>query len=519
MFLLGSATAAAAATAAIGLQFPWRRILPQNAPEARRRTMADVDFDTTYDVCIIGSGPAGAALGRDLVNQGLRTIILESGFDMLNGDPDPRLANLDVYRSVGPVDYPVASTRVRSLGGTSNMWTGRCSRLHPIDFARNAYTPADAAWPITYTDLEPYYDRAEETLRVRGSRLTEYHAPRQQRLPLRSRHDYSGLRALMRTVGITVDEAPTSTSRWVAGPVRAVVDILPDFTASDRATLVTGVTATQLLANEDGAIRGVEIQNLDREKQVVRARTYVVACGGIESARLLLLSRSDAFPHGIGNHYDRVGRYFTEHFHVQYLGTIPNIPHRNQYARTHQFYDQFKREGLGSAILTFAWRNRERDNLQIAASLEMFPTPQQRIMLAPDRLDYFGNPGVDVWLDYTEKDRETAARTRAVIQQIYADLGASELRAVADSGHNWGHHHIGTCPMGADPATSVVDANLRVHDSPNLYILSSATFVTSGPGHPTLAIIALAHRLAEHLTETASGFQQMSLRSSKMGRV
>lgn len=506
-FLLATASLAAA-TAAIGSQawaFP-----PTHGDEAAAQSVDSsqinvTEADVPYDVCIIGSGPAGSVLGRDLVNQGLRTVILESGIALQNEEYDPRLPSLDVYRSIGPVDYPLASTRLRGLGGTSTLWTGRCSRMHPLDFEpypHNAYTPADAPWPISYADLEPYYDRAEETLHVRGAPLSEYHAPRQKSLPIRSRYDYSPLQALMMPIGITLDEPPTSTGQHQAGPVRAALDIMPGFLASPQATLRTGLTATKLLTDFDGRITGVVVQNLERETETIRAHKYVIACGGVESARLLLLSRSEAFPNGIGNNNDLVGRYFMEHFHQNFRGTIPNQTTTSKFARTHQFYDQLKLEGLGSIILTFAWRNRKEHNLEIAASVEMLPVPQNRITLSEENVDYFGNPGVDLWLEHPAKDVETAERVRKVVREIYADLGGKDVYELAATGHDWGHHHIGTCRMGNDPATSVVDAHLRVHESPNLYVLSSAVFVTGGPGHPTVAITALAHRLAEHLVAT-----------------
>jgi choline dehydrogenase-like flavoprotein len=441
-------------------------------------------------------------LGRDLVNRGLRTVIVESGIDLENEEYDPRLPSLDVYRSIGPVDYPLAETRVRGLGGTSALWTGRSSRMHPLDFEPNAYTPENARWPILYDDIQPYYYRAEQTLRVQGRPLSDYHAPRENPLPISSRYDFSPLQALMQTVGVTVDDRPTATGRYGHGPTRVARDFMPDFAQSPHATLRTGLTATELVADTNGRITGVVVQNLERETEMIQAHRYVIACGGVESARLLLLSRSASFPNGIGNGNDLVGRHFMEHFHQKFEATIPNQTTATLYARTHQFYDQFKLDGLGSVIVTFNWRARKKKNMLIAASVEMYPLPQNRVMLSEETVDYFGNPGVDLWLEHSPKDLETEERVRTVVHEMYAGLGAKEVQEWPRDGNDWGHHHIGTCRMGNDPTTSVVDANLRVHESPNLYVLSSAVFTTGGPGHPTLATVALAHRLAEHLVAT-----------------
>ena len=105
---------------------------------------------------------------NSLVKHGIKTVILESGPDPRGKSIDPRFQQLDSYRSSGPIEYPVVSSRFRGVGGTSWLWGGMCPRLHPIDFEKNSYTPPGASWPISYEDLQPYYEQAEQALRVRG---------------------------------------------------------------------------------------------------------------------------------------------------------------------------------------------------------------------------------------------------------------------------------------------------------------------------------------------------------------
>lgn len=109
----------------------------------------DIDENTTFDVCILGSGFAASVLGNSLVKHGLKTIILESGPDPRKKSIDLRFQQLEVFLSSGPIEYPVASTRFRGVGGTSWLWGGNCTRLHPTDFEKSAYTPPGASWPIT----------------------------------------------------------------------------------------------------------------------------------------------------------------------------------------------------------------------------------------------------------------------------------------------------------------------------------------------------------------------------------
>jgi choline dehydrogenase-like flavoprotein len=504
----------------------------RGSPKQIAGNLNAIDSRTLFDICIIGSGPAGAVLGQELIEHGFRTVILESGEDLSGDSFDARIRELEVYRNSGELQYPVASTRVRGLGGTSNVWTGRCVRLHPLDFDKNTYTPRGAAWPVTYAELEPYYERAEKTLRVRGGAPSKYYPPRRTAL-LASDVDISGLQSMMREVGVEVEDSATSTvssrgqllsligvGKQREGPLRVARDVLPDFSASTQAILVTGVTVTKLVPDQRARIVGAEVHNLDGDVRIVRARVYVVACGAIESARLLLLSTSKEFPNGIGNGHDLVGRFFMEHPNINFSGKLRRRLNTRmpsyELARSYQFYKEFKREGLGSVLFVFSHRMRQAE-LRIGATVEMRPSDSNRVTLASDARDYFRNPAANLSLSFTEHDRRTLDRARSLIRKIYADLGAEEIQEAKIS---WSHHHMGTCRMGDDPTTSIVDRNLRVHDSPNLYVAGSAAFVTSGASQPTLTLTALSHRLGDHLIARLekNDFRTTELRELKIGR-
>jgi glucose dehydrogenase len=137
-------------------------------------SLAPLAPPTSYDVCIIGSGPAGTLLGTTLAGHGVRTLILESGRGLVAWLTDQRLRSLADYEYTGDTNYPLALTTSRILGGNSNFWTGRCERLHPSDFENHPYTPPENPWPIGYADLDPYYDVAERLLRVRGGVRTRF---------------------------------------------------------------------------------------------------------------------------------------------------------------------------------------------------------------------------------------------------------------------------------------------------------------------------------------------------------
>ena len=191
-----------------------------------------------------------------------------------------------------------------------------------------------------------------------------------------------------------------------------------------------------------------------------------------------------------------------EHVKITFHGQIPHRDFSGS-GRSHQFYEPFKLEGFGSVILGFAaQRVGGQKGLRISADIEMAPSETNRVTLAHDLKDPFGNPGVNLSLSLTEQDIKTTDQVRALILRIYTDLGAQEVVQTVEDGNTitWLYHHMGSCRMGDDPTTSVTDRHLRVHSSPNLYVSGSAVFVTSGASNPTLTITALSHRLADHLT-------------------
>ncbi len=478
----------------------YHRLLRRLRPDVRSVTLADLKPDAEFDVCIVGSGPAGTTLGLELIERGLRTIVLESGgaWDSERGGTG---ADLDRYRTVGPQVYPLGGSRLRAVGGTSALWTGRASRFHPSDFdPSNPYLPDGARWPLTYAEMEPYYIRAEETLRVRGGGNSPHRAPRSR--PLAGGLDLKPeLVDLLERMELIAEPPPTSSSRWGEGPWRAHVDGLPDLTQSERADLVTRATATRIEVDGGNTVSGLVVRDPDGTVRTVRAAHYVVACGGAESARLLLLSRSPSFPRGIGNHGDQVGRNFMEHPLIELVGTVPDAAgdRWGAAATSHQFYDALKREALGGMDLTIYLKPTEERNLVLRGALEMEPSSRNRVSLSTSSRDVFDDPGADLHLEWTHKDLATWERVRGILSDLLHRAGA---RGIEESAIKWSHHHMGTTRMGPDPSRDVLDPHLRVHGVENLYVLSSSSFVTSGGSHPTVFIVALAHRLADHLTRS-----------------
>jgi choline dehydrogenase-like flavoprotein len=488
-----------------------------------------LDSSEPFDVCIIGSGPAGTTLGTELVKKGVRTLILESGGSVLRWVVDSRLKKLAAYQVTGNSDYPLKHSRARAVGGTSNFWTGRCTRFHPSDFEAHPYTPPENPWPVSYRELDAYYERAEASLRVRGGAPSEFAPRRSHPLPLKPRNNISGLKSIAEKAGIVLDDSPTATPTKSIRFFRVQKEILPPFIDSDSGTLISGVDVTRLVTNASREVSGAEITLPDGTKKTARAKLFIVACGGIESPRLLLFSRSEGFPNGIGNANDLVGRFFNEHPAVNFYASINHtrstIMPSNNIGRSHQYYEEFRKQGLGSALFVFrqAWLlphhnmplklanipknlkailgRLKKATLYIGATIEMKLSNANRVVMSKEQSDCFGNPIAHLQFNFTDEDLKTLDLCRQYIRRFYEQIGATDVQEAPIS---WSRHHQGTCRMGDNPMASVVDCNLRVHEVPNLYVCGSEVFVTGGAMQPCLTITALAHRLADHLVDVLS---------------
>jgi choline dehydrogenase-like flavoprotein len=287
---------------------------------------------------------------------------------------------------------------------------------------------------------------------------------------------------------------------------------------------VCSATVTSIVTDEAGRVSAIRLQSPAGGVRLARATHYVVACGGIESARLLLLSRGPRFPRGLGNDTDMVGRYFTEHVtSVRAYGNVGGLwdpRSRHERAVSDDYYVEAKQAGFGGLRLTFVstraaidpqwrhpWESLERGvralrvlELRLSIDQEMEPVADNQVALDNGVRDLFGNPGAALSLRATERDRATARHAEQLIAGLMRELGAEDVR-LTTSVVGWNHHHMGTCRMGDDPRTSVVDRDLRVHACENLYVAGSAPFVTTGASNPTLTIVALSLRLADHLAE------------------
>jgi choline dehydrogenase-like flavoprotein len=264
------------------------------------------------DICIIGAGAAGITIALEFIKTTRKIILLESG----GFEYDQATQLLTKGYNIGLSYFPLSTCHLRFLGGTTGHWFGFCSTLDPIDFEERVWVP-NSGWPFTRKDMDPYYEKAHPICDLGPYNYDlaywEKQNPAFQHLPF--------------------DKTKVRTKMWQKSPPtrfgtkyrKAILD-------ASNVHLYTFANVTNIDLNESGRnVTGLEVKTLDGKQHRVRAKQYVLACGGIDNAQVLLCSNS-VTKNGVGNQNDLVGRFFLEHPHVDSADMIlAGTPHMYLY--------------------------------------------------------------------------------------------------------------------------------------------------------------------------------------------
>ena len=298
------------------------------------------------DLCIVGAGAAGISIALEWIGSSRTVVLLEGGGFAYEQKMQ------DLYRgtNAGLPYYPLDAARLHYFGGTTGHWAGFCSTLDPLDFEERSWVP-DSGWPIARAELDPFYARAHRVLELGPY---EYEAAQWQRRD-----------AAM--VPLPLDPAVAWTKIWqFSPPTRFGAKYRDAITSAPNVRLYTHANVCELRANESvTAVDGLRARTLEGKEHRVRARQYVLACGTIQNARLLLASNARAAA-GLGNAHDLVGRYFMEHLEMpsgQLLLTARRPPSMSMYS-----FEFGKTKARGELALT-AVRQRAHGLLNATVSL------------------------------------------------------------------------------------------------------------------------------------------------------
>jgi len=529
------------------------------------------------DACVVGAGPAGALVAHDLARSGHDVTVLEAGPRF---DPEERLERMersirphyappdvwemggdrDAFTATGELYYPLTAARVKGVGGSSLHWQGMVMRLHEADFERHARDGYGADWPIDYEELRPYYARAERRLGVAGASDNPFAPPREEPHPLPAfppSYSDSLFASACERLGVTTHSVPNARNSEAFdgrsacvgyGTCQPVCPSGAKWSAdhevrkaeAEGARVIDRAAVQRLVTGErDDRVTAAVYATPDGVEHRQEARQFVLAAGGVETPRLLLLSASPEHPDGLANASGLVGRYFTEHLFAGAGGRLDEPTRQNHVGfnttGSHQFYDDPgggtdggvpAEDGDLSAIklefLNYAgpspvemalsgdeWGNELLSRLRegygthvaMGALVEQTPRRENRVALDRSRTDDHGNPVPDVQWSLDGRTRRTLARANEIQHAVLGELGADVEWTVGPENTGPAYHHMGTTRMGSDPDESVVGPRLRTHDVTNLSIASSSVFPTGGAMNPTLTIASLALKCAEHVEE------------------
>ncbi|MBI2994068.1 MAG: GMC family oxidoreductase [Gammaproteobacteria bacterium] len=270
------------------------------------------------DVCVIGAGAAGITVARAFLNTPHDVCLLESG----GNDYEERVQSLYEGRNLGMPYYDLVESRLRLFGGTTAIWGGRCAPLDAIDFEKREWVP-HSGWPFDRAHLDPWYERAHALL---GLGACEY----DERV-WRSLGDAPP--------GFDPEVLRNDFWRFDLSRDRFTLNHCRDLANAANVRIVLHANAVRIQAGADARnVEHVDVASLQGRRAKVRARLYVLACGGIENPRLLLAS-NNVETQGIGNGHDRVGRFFMEHPHGR-AGRINSD-------RPHELWSLFRRRPAG----------------------------------------------------------------------------------------------------------------------------------------------------------------------------
>jgi choline dehydrogenase-like flavoprotein len=452
----------------------------------------------------------------------------------------------------------------RCIGGGTVHFTGNYWRFHEIDFVeRSRCGPVAgtglADWPITYADLEPYYTKAEWELGVSGAAASNpFEPPHSKPYPLPP--------VAVKSSGVLLEQGAKKLG-WHAYPAPLAIlsrpyrgraacahcgfceafgcewgaksstlaTVIPMAEESGRCEIRANSYVRMISTAKSGRVDGVVYFDVKKQEHFQKAKAVVVCCNGAETPRLLLMSKSNLFPQGLANSSGLVGKYFMVDLGSLCLGTFEQPLSEYKSVRVtrvvQDFYDSDPKRGFyggggmdarfefypisfalnGLSPETPAWgagfKRALRENfnrtMHVFTHTTCLPLETNSITLDSEVQDAWGLPALRVTYKSHADDFATMNFFRDRSMELLEAAGAVEKWALPIGDTTAAGHLLGTCRMGNDPKSSVVDKYNRAHDVPNLFIVDGSSFVTSGRNQPTCTIQALAYRAADHMIRKA----------------
>jgi choline dehydrogenase-like flavoprotein len=537
--------------------------------------------DKHVDAVVIGAGAGGGVVAKELATNGIQVVLFERGaWARYDDQPNDELTSMrgPMTRPMGPdlnknprvritgqgedmkaVPMKGYGSHIASCVGSGTVSYGAMAwRYMPEDFQMvSTYGTVEGStlsdWPISYDDLEPYYEKAEWEIGVAGDDSDNPFAPQRAKpypMPaFEQNRDGKVLSAACKRLGLHPFSIPMARNsvpyngragcirnRTCAGyacPVNAKNGthntVIPTAVASGNCELRTSCQVVEVIVDDDGRARGIRYFDKNNTEHIQTADMVVVAASATESARLLLNSKSKKFPNGAGNNNDWVGRNLQGHAYTGARGFFDENVHRfsgpgatlaicdyNHHnpgiigggLLANEFYQLPYRFAKTRPPKSPKWgiehKKFQRENFfrfaQMVGPIQEMPNFHSRVVAYDKQRDFWGMPVVGLSGARHPIDQEHCKFLSARAEEILKEAGASTTwQSVGGKGQGSGVHQVGTCRMGDDPSTSVVNRYGQVHDIDNLYVADGSVFVTNAGFNPALTILAVGYWIGEHM--------------------
>jgi choline dehydrogenase-like flavoprotein len=512
-----------------------------------------------YDVLIIGSGASGGMAAYALTRLGVKCLMLDAGppVDYLNaretrsayempyrgmGNPDrlQHVSQADEFNANQWVDEkqvpythdpndPYNWVRVRYVGGKTLFWSRMAFRLSDYEFKAKDHDGFGENWPIDHAELDPFYSRVEPIFRVRGVKdglpqlpdgnfledLTDAYSPATKLFIEKAKK-----------FDIPVIKFRSAYGR---GPLASSVNLLlPDALATGKLTIVPNAVVREITTDKNtGLANGANFVDRRSNREMhAKARVVVVGAACLESTRILLNS-------GIANSSGVLGHYLHDQFYITqsvqavipevrdgkapqgYAGGISYAPRfRNLKTKENNFLRGYAFDfsmGVTPSVAVLPYYGEELEqqllrhrNSGFSATImgEVLPRFENHVRINKDVKDAFGIPVLHFSARYGENEFAMAKDAIDTVSEVCRDCGWEVLaRHEEMNPPGYSIHELGTCRMGADPKTSVLNRWNQSHDVKNLFVVDGSSFVTGGSQNPTMTILALSLRASEYLAE------------------
>ncbi|MCA1600615.1 MAG: GMC family oxidoreductase [Acidobacteria bacterium] len=522
------------------------------------------------DFCVVGAGAGGGVVGTKLAETGFSVVILDAGphWDPTQDFVSDEIASRKLFwtdeRITGGGD-PVelgSNNSGQGVGGSTVHYSMIAMRAHPEDFKRRTLEGEVAGadlqdWPLTFEDLEPYYEEVEEALQIAGPTFYPW-GRRRKRYPQREHELNAPAQVLVRgctKLGIPVAPAPIATLSaphedrppcvyrgfcnygcTTNAKSSILVTYIPRAIRAGAEVRANSMVA-QIEHDEHGRVTGVlHFRKRSGELFRQRARNVVVAGYAVETPRLLLNSSSSLFPDGLANSSGLVGKCFMVHTGEQVFAKFPDrinqykspppggaiTEHFNRTMPDAGFVCGYTIEVVGPHPVDFSSRLATARGMW-GASLrrtmldynyysglgivgEVLPQWGNVVKLHETERDHYGLPVAHVVFSFHENDKRIVTHAKQKMNEIMEAAGGEDVWSADRTAHL-----LGTCRMGDDPSNSVVNKDCRAHDVPNLFVCDGSVFATSTAVNPSLTIEAIAARTADRINEMARRRELMTV--------